>query len=337
MNPMITFNDKTINIKIIDDKESHYQLNIPNNNINKDLIENTIFKFEKSGTQIIIMHDDIHVFQLSKMECKYSDYIKIQKQLKDTQKNNDLLNSKITDKEELQQQINIYYDKELDRLEQELNNNNNLLQQQIKLFNNKSIADKKDIDMINIKLNNTDSLLQQQIKMFNDKSIADKEEIQQQINIYYDKELERLDQELNNNNDLLQQQIKLFNNKSIADKKDIDMINSKLNNTDSSLQQQIKMLKDEHKKEIDNLKNELNDIKTSLSNNKSREDKIVQLKNEIHFLSNKILSDKKEIDTINSKLNNTDSLLQQQINIHSYLLLLSPIVISYCICHKHWW
>ena len=77
------------------------------------------------------------------------------------------------------------------------------------------------------------------------------------------------------------------------------------------------------KKEIDNLKNELNDIKTPLSNDKSREDKIVQLKNEVHFLSNKILSDKKEIDTINSKLNNTDSLLQQQINIHSYL---SPIV-----------
>ena len=36
---MITFNDKTINIKIIDDKDSHYQLNIPNNDINKDLIK----------------------------------------------------------------------------------------------------------------------------------------------------------------------------------------------------------------------------------------------------------------------------------------------------------
>ena len=59
MNPMITFNDKTINIKIIDDKDSHYQLNIPNNEANKKLIENTVFKFEKSGTQTIIMYDDI--------------------------------------------------------------------------------------------------------------------------------------------------------------------------------------------------------------------------------------------------------------------------------------
>ena len=32
------------------------------------------------------MHDGIHVFQLSKMECNYSDYIEIKKQLEDTQK-----------------------------------------------------------------------------------------------------------------------------------------------------------------------------------------------------------------------------------------------------------
>ena len=58
------------------------------------------------------MHDDNNVFQLSKMECSYSDYIKIKKQLEylkekleDTQINNDLINSKLTDKEELQQQI----------------------------------------------------------------------------------------------------------------------------------------------------------------------------------------------------------------------------------------
>ena len=66
MNPIITFNDISINIKIIDDKKSHYQLNIPNNEANKKLIENTVFKFEKSGTQTIIMHDDNNVFQLRK-------------------------------------------------------------------------------------------------------------------------------------------------------------------------------------------------------------------------------------------------------------------------------
>jgi len=47
MHPIITFDDISINIKYIDDKESHYQLNIPNNDINKKLIENTIFKFQK--------------------------------------------------------------------------------------------------------------------------------------------------------------------------------------------------------------------------------------------------------------------------------------------------
>ena len=80
MNPIITFNDISINIKIIDDKKSHYQLNIPNNEANKKLIENTIFKFDKCGS-VIIMHDDNTVFQLSKMECNYSDYIVIQNKL----------------------------------------------------------------------------------------------------------------------------------------------------------------------------------------------------------------------------------------------------------------
>ena len=81
MHPIITFDDISINIKYIDDKESHYQLNIPNNDINKKLIENTVFKFEKCGS-VIIMHDDNTVFQLSKMECSYSDYIEMKKQLK---------------------------------------------------------------------------------------------------------------------------------------------------------------------------------------------------------------------------------------------------------------
>ena len=85
MNPIIIFKDKSINIKYIDNEDSHYQLNIPNNDINKKLIENTIFKFEKSGS-VIIMHDDNNVFQLSKMECKYSEFIEIKKQLEDNKK-----------------------------------------------------------------------------------------------------------------------------------------------------------------------------------------------------------------------------------------------------------
>ena len=128
MNPMITFNDKTINIKIIDDKDSHYQLNIPNNEANKKLIENTVFTFEKSGEQTIIMHDDIHVFQLSKMECNYSEFIEMKKQIENTQK-------------------------ELILLKQELSNFKNDLQ--IKKVNDKSIEDKNEIENNNESTYNT--------------------------------------------------------------------------------------------------------------------------------------------------------------------------------------
>ena len=128
MNPMITSNDTSINIKYIDDEESHYQLNIPNNDINKKLIENTVFKFEKSGTQTIIMHDDNNVFQLSKMECNYSEFIEIKKQLENTQK-------------------------ELILLKQELSNFKNDLQ--IKKVNDKSIEDKNEIENNNESTYNT--------------------------------------------------------------------------------------------------------------------------------------------------------------------------------------
>ena len=140
MQPIYTFNDTSIEIQIIE-KGCYYKANIPNNDINKKLIENpkSNFKFDKCGSGII-MHDDIHVFQLSKMECNYSDYIVIQNKLENTEKEVILLKHKIDNNESLlQQKINIYYDKELDRLEcleqenlfleQELNNNNDLLQQ----------------------------------------------------------------------------------------------------------------------------------------------------------------------------------------------------------------
>jgi len=166
MSIIITPNDTSINIKYIDDEDTHYQLNIPNNDINKKLVENTIFKFEKCGS-VIIMHDDVHVFQLSKMECSYSDYIVMKDQLEHLKKENDILNNKITDKNQLQQQINIYYEEQIDRLKKETDNLKKelmdiktLLHQQIKLSNDKSVEDTK----VKKQLNNN---LHQQIKEIN--------------------------------------------------------------------------------------------------------------------------------------------------------------------------
>ena len=128
MQLIYTCNDTSIEIQIIE-KGCYYKVNIPNNDINKKLIENpnSNFKFEKSGS-VIIMYDDIHVFQLSKMECSYSDYIKIQNKLENTEKEVLLLKNKI-------------------------DNNESLLQQQIKLFNNKPLEDNNNIfpikDLIN--------------------------------------------------------------------------------------------------------------------------------------------------------------------------------------------
>ena len=128
MNPIYTFNDTSIEIKIIDEEGNHYKKDIPNNDINKDLIENTVFKFEKSGAQTIIMHDDIHVFQLSKMECNYFEFIEMKKQIENTQK-------------------------ELILLKQELSNFKNDLQ--IKKVNDKSIEDKNEIENNNESTYNT--------------------------------------------------------------------------------------------------------------------------------------------------------------------------------------
>ena len=153
MKHVITSNDTSINIKYIDDEESHYQLNIPNNDINKKLIENTVFKFEKSGTRTIIMHDDNNVFQLSKMECKYSDYIKMQNKLENTEKEVNLLKQ------------------ELSKNEKEIVNFKNDLLQQMKN------------DMVNFKksLNDINNLLQKQIEKVNDKSVKYTKDLQQQI------------------------------------------------------------------------------------------------------------------------------------------------------------
>ena len=136
MKHIITSNDTSINIKYIDDEESYYQLNIPNNDINKKLIENTVFKFEKSGTHTIIMHDDVHVFQLSKMECSYSDYIEMQNKLENTEKELLLLKNKIDNTEcimtVLQQQVL-----------KKLINNEHLIQQQMKIYYDKETEQMK--------------------------------------------------------------------------------------------------------------------------------------------------------------------------------------------------
>ena len=98
MNPIYTSNDTTIEIKIIDEKGCYYKVNIPNNEANKKLIENTIFKFDKCGNGIL-MHDDIHVFQLGKMECNYSDYIEMKGRLEYTEKEVILLKQKLSKNE----------------------------------------------------------------------------------------------------------------------------------------------------------------------------------------------------------------------------------------------
>ena len=154
MKHIITSNDTSINIKYIDDEESYYQLNIPNNDINKKLIENTVFKFEKCGTHTIIMHDDVHVFQLSKMECKYSEFIEIKNKLENTEKEVILLKQELSKNEkelvnfknELLQQMK----NEMVQLKNELFDTNNLLQKQIEKVNDKSIEVDKLKEYVNI-------------------------------------------------------------------------------------------------------------------------------------------------------------------------------------------
>ena len=148
MQPIYTCNDTSIEIQIIE-KGCYYKANIPNNEANKMLIENTVFKFDKCGS-VIIMHDNNNVFQLYKMECNYSDYIEMQNKLEHLKNENDILNNKITDKNQLQQQLNIYYEEQIDQFKKETYNLKNelieiktLLHQQIKLSNDKSLEDIK--------------------------------------------------------------------------------------------------------------------------------------------------------------------------------------------------
>ena len=157
MTHVITSNDTSINIKYIDDEESHYQLNIPNNDINKKLIENTVFKFEKSGTQTIIMHDDNNVFHLSKMECKYSEFIEMKKQLENTEKEVILLKQELSKNEK--ELVNFKNDliqqmkNEMVQLKNELSDTNKLLIKEIEKVNDKSIEVSKDMEQFNKDIN----------------------------------------------------------------------------------------------------------------------------------------------------------------------------------------
>ena len=163
MKPIITANDTTIEIKIIDEKGCYYKTNIPNNDINKKLIENTIFKFEKCGSGII-MHDDIHVFQLGKIECNYSDYIEMQNKLENTEKEVILLKQELSKNEK--EMVNFKNDliqqmkNEMVQLKNELFDTNKLLIKEIEKVNDKSIEESKNMEQLN---NN----LQQQINIAN--------------------------------------------------------------------------------------------------------------------------------------------------------------------------
>ena len=117
MNPIYTFDVSKIKIQIINNK-IYYETFIPNNDINKKLIENNNFQFDKCGSGII-MYDDIQVFQLSKIECNYSDYVEIKEQLEHLKK--EFI------------QMKLYYDHELSQLKCNFSNNN-ILEKKDKVF-----------------------------------------------------------------------------------------------------------------------------------------------------------------------------------------------------------
>ena len=226
MQPIYTFNDTSIEIQIIE-KGCYYKANIPNNEANKMLIENTIFKFEKSGS-VIIMHDNNNVFQLYKMECNYSDYIEMQNKLEHLKNENDILNNKITDKNQLQQQLNIYYEEQIDRLKKELNNNNDLIQQQIKILKNKSIADKKEV-----------ILLKQELSKNEKELVNFKNDLLQEMK----NEMVQLKNELFDTNKLFVKEIEKVNDKSVEVSKDMEQLNN-------NLQKQIKLSIHQFNKDI---------------------------------------------------------------------------------------
>ena len=139
-------NDTTINVQV-NYENTFYDINIENNIINKNLIENNKFMFQLHDN-ILIMYNDNNKFMLDRMECNYSDYIEIKRQLEET--NVQLKETKV--------QLE-YTQKELEQLKNKINNNESLLHQQFKI----------ELEQIKNKLNNNEHLMQQQLRIYYDK------------------------------------------------------------------------------------------------------------------------------------------------------------------------
>jgi len=131
-------NDKIIYVQV-NYENTYYDINIENNIINKSLIEDNKFMFQLHDN-ILIMYDDNNKFMLDRMECNYSDYIKMKEQLEYTQKELEQIKNKINNNESLlHQQFKI----ELEQIKNKLNNNEHLMQQQLQIYYDKETKQMK--------------------------------------------------------------------------------------------------------------------------------------------------------------------------------------------------
>ena len=153
-------NDTTINVQV-NYENTFYDINIENNIINKNLIENNKFMFQLHDN-ILIMYDDKNKFMLDRMECNYSDYIEIKRQLEETnvqlEETNVQLEETNVQLEYTQKELE-YTQKELEQIKNKINNNESLLHQQFKI----------ELEQIKNKLNNNEHLMQQQLQIYYDK------------------------------------------------------------------------------------------------------------------------------------------------------------------------
>jgi hypothetical protein len=144
-----TIDDKTIYVQV-NYENTYYDINIENNIINKTFIENNKFMFQLHDN-ILIMYDDNNKFMLDKMECNYSVYIKIKEQLEQTTK-------QLEQTKEQLEQTTEQLEQTKEQLEQK-KNNENLLHQQFKT----------ELEQIKNRLNNNEHLMQQQLRIYYDK------------------------------------------------------------------------------------------------------------------------------------------------------------------------
>ena len=149
--------DEQIKI-IVKYKNNYYEIDIENNIINKSLIDNNTFMLRLCDN-ILIMYDDNNKFMLDKMECNYSDYINIKEQLENTQKELEQIKSKIN-KIELEQ-----FKPDLEQFKTDLEQFKPDLEQ----FKPDLEQFKTDMEQIKNKLNNNEHLMQQQLRIYYDK------------------------------------------------------------------------------------------------------------------------------------------------------------------------